>query len=562
MDIALAPWALLALMQLSAVQSIGLPLDSAHVHREARRAQEDFERSRRQRLPFSYGSGSGRCDVRVGRFCYWHDDDGAQGPEEPASIAPFRERLSARLDTAASLIPGDAWVAGQRVRYLLEARRYEDALLATGECRAQEWWCLALSGLVTHVRGSYEESDSLFASALLAMSEEKRCQWEDMSVLLPGSVRDQYERLGCSERRTWSREIWWLADPLWSVAGNDRRTEHYARQVRSILEEDSRTPYPSRWGKDMHELIVRYGWPERWSREQASTLDPSAIRVIGHEPDPAFDFLPTEKAIEEPWPLARDAFLLRNREALSRYAPGYARAVREFETQIARFFRGDSILVVAAFALPASDSVFVREDARAALVVRRGASDLQYPIVRSAPRGESAVAAVMARADSSVVSVELRDTVHRSLARVRSSVSADRKEIGLLIYREPLPDEGSLEEVLPKAATSLTVSREERIGLYWEVEAAGVSDSVTYVLTVHPRSAGWLTRLARRVGLAEASAPVHLRFTEPQRERAMLSRAVGVDVSHLPPGEYTLQVRALSGEVEIGAAERLLTITR
>jgi hypothetical protein len=141
-------------------------------------------------------------------------------------------------------------------------------------------------------------------------------------------------------------------------------------------------------------------------------------------------------------------------------------------------------------------------------------------------------------------------------------VSASRAEIGVLLYEAPRPDDASLGEVIPRALGALEVSRRERLGMYWEAEAPMASDSVTYVLTVFPRSASWLTRLARTMRLAEAAAPVHLRFTEPASGGQHLSRAVGVDLTHLPPGDYAVRVRVESAGNNIGEVTRPLRITR
>jgi hypothetical protein len=535
--------------------------DSLRVHREARRAQESFENDRRRRLPMTYGGPSGRCDVRLGRFCYWHDEESPRGPEEPKSIAPLRERLNAQLDSAARLLPGDAWIVGQQVRYLVEAGHGAVALEATVQCRAERWWCLALEGFVLHVESDYAESDSVFADALAAMPSEERCAWDDISDLLPSKARGVYKRLTCDERRVWSEPVWWLSDPLWSKPGNDRRTEHYARHVRSRLERESRTPYRMSWGEDTHDLIVRYGWPDRWSREQGSTLDPSAIRIIGHEPHPAFEFLPRDNGIDAPFQPGATTFEFRDREARSRYAPAYARAMRPVDAQITRFFRGDSILVVAAFPIPAGDTMFAPRTSEGALAVSAGAHDqpLIAPLRIADGRGVGMVSLV---ADSAVVSVELTDAVRLGVARARGGVNAARAEIGILLYEAPRPDDASLAEVLPRALGTLEVSRRERLGMYWEARAPEESDSVTYVLTVFPRSASWLTRLARTMRLAEAAAPVHLRFTEPASSGQRMSRAVGVDLTHLPPGDYAVRVRVESGGATVGEVMRPLRIQR
>src|SRR5688572_23944782 len=102
--------------------------DSLRTVRAARRAQEQFEVLRRANLPFRPGAPRGPCDLQVGRLCYWHDD-GYSAPEvpEPERIAHGRERLLTTLGDAGRSLRGDEWIVGQRVRYLLEARRHREA---------------------------------------------------------------------------------------------------------------------------------------------------------------------------------------------------------------------------------------------------------------------------------------------------------------------------------------------------------------------------------------------------------------------------------------------------
>src|SRR5437016_4945882 len=126
----LAPWGRATAAQLP---------DSQHILRSARAAQADFESIRRHNLPKEPGHGGADCDVQIGRFCYWYDD--AAEPQRPPpleseAITRARDRLLATLDTAALALPGDEWLAGQRVRYLLQSGRSVDALLAARACRA------------------------------------------------------------------------------------------------------------------------------------------------------------------------------------------------------------------------------------------------------------------------------------------------------------------------------------------------------------------------------------------------------------------------------------------
>src|SRR2546430_11984883 len=106
-----------------------------------------FFSSRRRHTRFDCDWSSDVCSsdlVQIGRFCYWYDDDAEPQrppPLESEAITLARDRLLATLDTAALALPGDEWLAGQRVRYLLQSGRSADALLAARACRAPIWWC-------------------------------------------------------------------------------------------------------------------------------------------------------------------------------------------------------------------------------------------------------------------------------------------------------------------------------------------------------------------------------------------------------------------------------------
>ncbi|MGQ0646279.1 MAG: hypothetical protein ACT4P7_01840 [Gemmatimonadaceae bacterium] len=538
-------------------------LDSLRVHREARSAQADFERQRRHRLPQHWGSSAGRCDVRLGRFCYWHDEDALPGPEEPATIPPLRADLTSRLDEAADLLPGDRWIAGQRVRYLVESGHSAQALDAVAECRADAWWCSALAGLVLHAEQSFAEADSAFDLALRQMPAAQRCTWEDVTDLLPPRASRAYRALSCDERREWLAPVWTLADPMWTRPGNDRRTEHYARLVMSRLERDAGSPYNISWGEDSHELIVRYGWPHRWSREHSSSLDPTVLRIIGYEPHPAFDFFPNDSGIRDPSAVTNAGWDLRARDARSRYAPAYARIAMPLQAQVTRFFRGDSVLVIAAFEVP-RDTAFGATTPRAALAIDTsslGNSPLVQPVEL---RGALGLARAMVSAGHALVGVEVTDTSHGSLARARAALDAtNRSEIGILLYAAPRAGDATLDDVVDRSLGAARVSRRERLGLYWEVESPRVTaDSVMYVLTVYPRSANWLTRLARSMRLADAAAPVHLRFTEWRGAEPRTSRALALDLSHLPPGTYDIRVRVEAAGAEVGSGTRTVEVAR
>ena len=187
---------LTVLLQILARGSPQAAPDSGAVLKSARRAQAAFESTRRLSLPERPGGWSGICGQRIGRICYWYEgDDNDSAPPEPTRIREARSRLLAALEEAGAALPGDEWIAGQRVRYLLEDSEPGRAARVAEQCRAVAWWCEALTGLVRHVTGDFAAADSTFAGALADMPAEERCRWSDLSPLLEGELADSYRRL-------------------------------------------------------------------------------------------------------------------------------------------------------------------------------------------------------------------------------------------------------------------------------------------------------------------------------------------------------------------------------
>lgn len=542
--------------------------DSLRAVRAARAAQTAFELKRRRLLPVIPAGSGGRCDVRLGRFCYWHDDDESEPPSEPASIVKERDGFIARLDSLAREVPGDGWIAGQRVRYLVESRDARRAVEAASACEAQLWWCRAVEGFALHALGDRLGADSAFSAALGAMPNDERCRWEDISAILPDRASSRYKKLACDARRAFADTLWWLAQPLWSVPGNDRRAEHFARHVMSRLERESRTPYEMGWGEDTHELLVRYGWPTSWSRDPGSFYDMTATNVVGYEPHPSFDFIPDDSAVAAPWDADADRWKLHNDAALSRYTPRRTRRFGRIDVQMSRFARGDSMLVVATSDVR-SDTLVRGNDVFGALSLSTGPSVSPRVAEARVSAGRS-FARVVVPNERVLASMELRDTVKQEAARARRALPPLRAldERGtvvsdVLLYENPQPNDATLEDVMSRALGRLAIPRRTKLGAFWElVRAAPRSDSVTYTLTVTPRDASWLRRMAARVGLGEPIAPVHIRFTEPIGDARVTARTLAFDLSRLSEGKYDVKLTASLAGGEFGSSERRVEIRR
>jgi hypothetical protein len=536
--------------------------DSLSVIRRARGAQRDFERTRRAYLPLDPDDGRGRCDERIGRFCYWYESTPRTPPPEDSAVGRARERLLDQLAAAATSLPGDDWITGQRVRYLAEQGRADSAVATARRCAGTGWWCDALEGFARHAAADYLGADSAFQRALGGMPPEERCAWTDLTPLL-GDEAGAYHERPCTERDSLNERIWWLAQPLYSRAGNDVRTEHFARRVMVRLLQRAASPHGIPWGEDEAELTVRYGWPTHWARAPGRPGQFPEAPVLGREPNPSFWFLPAPVLLE-PWEDPTAVVWAPTLEhPATRYAPRYARGFASIEwAQLARFQRGDSTLTIAAFDL-SSDSVFAAHPATVALAVVREPKELPV-VARPDVAGPAGSAVVASGWRPAAVSLEAIGSDTARAARVRVLTPPDPAGIppvvsDILLFR---PGDGSsenLEGVLPRAFRGGEVPG-GRIGLYWEVYAPPDSAApleIAVVVTRAGKRRGPVFPLGRPECLVRGVATIVFRWREePGGTPAGPARSIVLDVSSLRRGRYRVGVEVRAAGAPLGCSSR------
>ena len=506
-----------------------------------RDAQRRFESFRRQHLPVSY-AGSGPCEVRVGRYCYWNSDLD-DPPAEPASIARERRKLVETLRARTAAQPGDGWTAGQLVRYLIEDGRADDAVAAARACGGgggEAWWCAALRGYALHRASDDSAATSAFDSALAAMPDSTRCRWTDVSLWLEGDAARRYAALGCDER------------------------ERLARRTVAAIYAGSAMPQAERWGADVEEVGLRYGWPTAWARgEQRVGIDAAGPpSVIGYEPRPARAFAATD-----PTDSAGGRWSLDARHARSRFAPSYADSIVPLGHQLARFRRGDSTIVVAAYDGGAR-SVWGAGPLRAGLALAAGPDSLLAAHLREtdAPRGTLTVT-VLPRS-SALVAVELWSPAARRAARARYAVapldSGAAVSDLLLVHAAGYESDaanGDLVDVLPDAMGEASIAAGDRVALYWESYVAPREDApLTVVLTVYPRTMSVARRFAVALGLADRPAPTTLRWDDSGRPDGPLGHVLVLRTDGMPAGKYRLELALRRDGTELGVAKRDLEL--
>jgi hypothetical protein len=538
--------------------------DSAEVREEAETAQAAFERARIRLLPSTWSGPPHPCDEIVGRFCFWHDHARRwTPPPEHPDIPRERARLLDQLASAARVLPRDGWIVGQRVRYLIEAGRPSEAVAVAGECLATPWWCRALEGYALHSASDFAGAEVAFDRALVAMPEPERARWTDLELLLDRDLARVWKRLAPGARDAFARRLWWLADPFWSITGNERRSEHFTRLVLDRLQERARSPYDVAWGRDLGELTVRFGWPIGWERVRTSSgVLGGDVRpaIVGHDAAAGRPFVPPNAVFGEPLGTRAGEWRLQARAPRETYAPAYADSVVDLEPLIAIFRRGDSARVVAGWSSlafadrrapvggPTGHAQVHQvqppqiQDAGAVLVAARD-PDAEPTIVRAVGSASGPLEITVAWA-STVLSLEAHEGPFAGRARFGLPIDELGRPLlsDLLMLDRPAPLPGDLDEAAHRARGSNRVRPGERLGLYFEIYPPAGSEGIAEIsIALRDDRGGFWRGLASALGMGSRSSGVATAWSEPFSPGAPVHpRAVVVELSGLSPGAYTL----------------------
>jgi hypothetical protein len=540
--------------------------DSATVLAQSRSAQAGFERFRYLRLPRTHqggGGGRGGCHEVIGRFCFWFEPEPHEPPPEAPAIGKRRRELLDRLDAAASLLPGDGWITGQRVHYRVEAGDEDGALAAARACRAERWWCAALEGFALHEAQRFAEAHTAFDAALAAMPAEERARWADVTDLLTPEDQREYRRATEEERARLTRRLWWLGDPVWSDDANDRLTEHYARWTMHYIQQRARQVDRLAWRDDMREIVVRYGWFTAWERLVPLFYGSSSESTVAYNDPRTWEWLVPLSAAREPGTLEGDEWpLLEETPTATRYAPEYAARVISLPHQVALFPRPEGAVLVAGYALP-EDSLPADPRVRATAVVM-GDVDGARAVSSWQPTAASGALRVALPASPAVLSLEVREDSTRLFARQRQGVAwdADARISDLLLLAHPEARPEDLDEAARIARGSAEVRPGERVGVFWEMYGLAAGDSVTVRVGLLSPQAGWARRQLEAIGVTRGARSVRMGWRDATEGEAVAARSVTVGIpSDLRPGEYTLELSVSAPGKSAAVARRKVTVS-
>ena len=528
-----------------------LPPDSAEAHDRARSLQVRFERRRLRELPRTLGSGRHECDEIIGRLCVWDDgDEDWELREEPEAIGEARAEFLAVLDSLASLIPGDHWIFGQRIRYLVEAKRFEDADALARRCGLPERWrCDAYLGYVLHNRAEVETADSAFQQALGTMPPRTRGEWTDPEPVLDNRLLDWLREQPDSARA--ADRLWMLADPLFMASGNDRWTAHLARWVYAMSSEGARNPHQMMWGRDLAEAAVRYGWPVAWERSWPS-VGQQSFRVTGRDQPASFRTFPPREVLG---PAGEDAVAWEIPDGHTRsvHLPPFLDTLAPLDGQVGRFWRRDGVIVAGAWTPPdplTVDSALASPPPlRAGLFVEQGGGVAMDLRTEAAPAGTVRLSGRVPWAEWGIVSFEAWVPEMRRAYRLRTGVGLRHVPPDVLSISDLMLLDGSIEpagfdEMLTVLRGSTEVGPGESVGVALEVYGLGFqSEVVGFNAWVERKGEGILTRAVRWLGIGGPKEEVSVAWEEPGPERPSPHfRAFRISLPDLDAGQYDVVV--------------------
>jgi hypothetical protein len=520
----------LALMQASPPRP-----DSAAVRREARELQAQFEAFRRENLPISE-VGKDKCEVKIGRFCYWYDPADPPLPDEPKVIADARADLIAQLEHLAQYSPTDPWVLAQRVRYTVEQGLFDSAAVIAS---CSTWWCRALSAYAHYYKGDVGTADSLYARAMALAPMGVRCDWNHLGQALEPQEKAVYDRLDCRQRDSVDAYLFWRGRPAFSRPGNDVRVQWYARMTAIRAYGEGITHHGMVGSRDYFEMLQRYGMETSYARRPPK--EGYDVNVVGLEPKPSYAFLaPLE---EGKWP--PEAEKPASRFSTTRFAKSIGTLQN---VQLARFRRGDSLVVVAGFNAVVNDTMFSSPAVAAGISLSNSPTARTATTIQPAPGGRGSLG--VRGKGGGVVSVELMDSVHRSFSIYRLPVDSTPAAISDLLITVPgdsLPE--SLEDATKIVWPGLRVPVGGTVGLYWETYGATAADSLLSVtLSVEPVKPGFFGRLTQSIGLKSKVPPLRLNWSRRVEGGVdFAAHSVEVDLSRLKTGSYVVTVELSDG---------------
>ena len=490
------------------------------------------------------------CSADRGDLCFGGDHEDQFCTQSPGCQTD-REKSDflGRLRTAAETKPESAYAMGQAVYAFARMGRLIEAMEVAEACRAQSWWCEFLMGLVFQRSGQPEKAEDRFRRALQDADPNLACRVMHVGPLLSGGDRRTYEREDCSSRDSLNSHFWWLSDPFFTIAGNDRWTEHVFRRFELVIHEQLLLAIQSSHPGTHETRVVLRGFEDSWR--------PSPFRRYVSRGAARYHFVPESGLFNASFSELR--YDLDAGSSDEGFSPVYG-PVSQLPLQVARFRKGDSVTVALAGTLDRS-ALEEASDAVGHLILSDGPRS--FPLqISSESSGSRAVFLAQVPPKPFVASYEVLSRL--GLGRQRTILEpliVQGPGVSDLLLFEPrgqlLPD-----SILTAAGMMLgetSVEAGDLLGIYWEAYEAAVGAPITLELEVRREGGGLIDSIRRLIpGVGEGDRG-RMRWTE-ESSGSVFRKAVVVDLGGLDRGRYLLVVHTLWPGQEALGVERAFEV--
>ncbi len=511
-----------------------------------------------------------RCDGSEAQ-CFGGDWDSAPCPANehctPEAVSPALTLAWSDPEAAGS----SGFSLGQSVHALVKLGQQGQALQLLDRCVVSAWWCAALEVLVLQSAGSVDAAEAELLVLQSSAPRDEVCRLLDATWLLgrlplrrpaPATplptTYDRWSELGCDARSAASDSIFWLADPLYVVEGNDRRTEHVTRGLLRVLSQeiwDARPTQatPRATQRTLWAEVIRRGPRDSW---EVPRVPPRATSFYFWTSRAAarYHFVPDFDGtnLSKPtWSLNGD---MENEGYTPSYAPFYA-----LPLQIARFrASADTMQRVASAGLVTGSEI--EDAAESGYLVFTDAPE-SFPLQLEAPFHDGrAVYLAEAETKPHAVSFEVLTSAgigwHREWVEPLNTAGPGLSDV--LLYRPTgmaEPDSLLAAAALMHGTTSLQPAE---LGLYWELYDVSAETPIEFALEARKADGGGLISSLRRLlpGRGQEEGTGQLAWVEPSNG-VLHPRAIILDLRNLDDGEYDLLLKARWDGGEVESARRI-----
>lgn len=517
--------------------------------------------------------------------CSLDDDEMCDGGDWERGICGMEDFCHPSVDKLVTLLqrsgrdyPESGYIVGQAVGTLVRLGRHLEALELAESCSAEPWWCSALRGHVFQAAGRPTEAEAGLLRLLTEAPDTVACQFQT-APWLPGSRPRREVDWGtydiesegrpppfsCGVEAAVADTLFWLADPLYVVEGNDRLVEHLDRGLKALLhrqifEETLITEVPfvqtpfAGWAIYWPDIIRRGPW-DSYRGGPGTEMVMWTSRTAAR-----YHFVPDFVGEGFGDPIWR----LNATREYEGYTPPYG-PFHEVPIQVARF-RNDSadegapsMRVALASTLRGTPLFALADSAHLVLTDAPGS----FPLVLTAPVDSAGRARFLAEAapERYVSSVEILGEAgvgrHREMLEPLDVLGPGLSDI-LLFEPKGYDPPTTIVAATSTMYGSLDLQDVHELGIYWEVYGAEAETSIEHRLRIEREDGGFIDRLRRLLPGGPEDGSGTLTWEVPSTGITS-PVGVGLDIRNLGPGDYSLVIRsAWEGQTEL---ERTVSFT-